>query len=129
MNMAVETSLRERQKIRRRADILAAGRALFNRQGYSATSMEAIAEVAEVGIATVYNYFGTKGRLLADILRPDFDLLYEQGETLLAQAPEDPGSGVLSLIDVYQRFQGNWERKRPVDRHYGSRVVGRTGAG
>ena len=72
--MAVETSLRERQKTRRRADILAAGRALFNRQGFSATSMEAIAEAAEVGIATVYNYFGTKGRLLADILQPDFRL-------------------------------------------------------
>jgi AcrR family transcriptional regulator len=111
MNMAVETSLRERQKVRRRADILAAGRALFNLRGYSATSMEAIAEVAEVGIATVYNYFGSKGRLLAAILRPDFDLMYEQGEAVLAQPPENPGSGVLSLIEVYQRFQGNWERK------------------
>ena len=111
MNMAVEISLRERKKIRRRADILAAGRALFNRRGYSATSMEAIAELAEVGIATVYNYFGTKGRLLADILRPDFERLYEQGEALLAHSPENPDTGVLSLIEIYQRFQGNWEHK------------------
>jgi len=73
--------------------------------------MEAIAEAAEVGIATVYNYFGTKGRLLADILQPDFELLYEQGEILLTQPPDDPCSGVLSLINVYQRFQHNWERK------------------
>jgi len=105
------TSLRERQKSRRRAAILGAARDLFNRQGYSATSMEAIAEAAEVGIATVYNYFGSKGRLLADILRPDFDLLYEQGQALLAQPPQDPCAGLLSLIEIYQHFQGNWERK------------------
>ena len=109
--MAVENSLRERQKLRRRAAILTAGQALFNRRGYSATSMEAIAEAAEVGIATVYNYFGTKGRLLADILQPDFRLLYEEGKAVLARPPEDPIPGVLSLIGVYQRFQSNWERK------------------
>jgi AcrR family transcriptional regulator len=73
--------------------------------------MEAIAEVAEVGIATVYNYFGTKGRLLADILQPDFEQLYEQGEALLSKPPNGPRSGILALINVYQRFQGNWKRK------------------
>ncbi len=111
MNTAVETSLRCRQKARRRADILAAGRQLFIQQGYTATSMEKIAELAEVGIATVYNYFGTKGQLLADVLQPDVDRLFEQAEAVLAQPPEDPGSGVLSLIDIYWKFQGNWEYK------------------
>jgi len=111
MNPAIKTSLRERQKARRRTNILSAGRTLFNRRGYSSTSMEAIAEVAEVGIATVYNYFGSKGRLLADILRPDFETLYEQGEALLARPPEDPAPGVLSLIGIYQGFQGNWKHK------------------
>ncbi len=103
------SSLRARQKAQRRAVILAAGKALFSRQGYSATSMQAIAEAAEVGIATVYNYFGTKGRLLAEILRIDFELLFEQGEALLAQAPDDPESGVLALIELYRQFEGNWE--------------------
>ncbi len=109
--MAVENSLRERQKLRRRTAILVAGQALFNRRGYSATNMEAIAEAAEVGIATVYNYFGTKGRLLADILQPEFTNLYEEGKAILAQPPPNPIRGVLSLIAVYQRFQHNWERK------------------
>jgi len=102
-------SLRERQKTRRRADILAAGKALFARKGYSATNMQAIAEASEVGIATVYNYFGTKGGLLAEILRLDFDRLYTQAEALLAQPPEQPDAGVLRLLELYQRFQDNWE--------------------
>ena len=109
--MTTQRSLRERQKTRRRADILAAGRRLFTRNGYATTSMEVIAELAEVGIATVYNYFGSKGRLLADILQTEFDLLFAQGEALLKQAPEDPDKGVLSLIAIYQKFQDNWQHR------------------
>ncbi|HLF31178.1 MAG TPA: TetR/AcrR family transcriptional regulator [Xanthomonadales bacterium] len=107
--MAVESSLRERQKTRRRADILAAGKSLFSRRGYSTTSMQAIAQASEVGIATVYNYFGTKGSLLAEILRADFDLLFERGEAMLAQKPGDLDKGVLELIELYQQFQDHWE--------------------
>jgi AcrR family transcriptional regulator len=106
--MQLEPGLRERQKSRRRADILAAGRALFARQGYAASSMQAIADAAEVGIATVYNYFGTKGCLLAEILRADFDLLFERGEALLDRRPEDPEAGVLALVALYRQFEDNW---------------------
>jgi AcrR family transcriptional regulator len=109
MEMVVESGLRERQKTRRRAEILAAGKALFSRQGYSSTNMQAIAQAAEVGIATVYNYFGTKGSLLAEILRSDFDLLFERGEALLAQGPGELDKGVLALIELYQQFQDHWQ--------------------
>ena len=109
--MAVETGLRGRQKRRRRADITAAGRQLFVEQGYDVTSMEVIAELAEVSVATVYNYFGTKGRLLAAIMQIDVAALFEQGEAVLAQPPDDPPSGVLSLMDIYQKLQDNWEHK------------------
>jgi len=70
--------------------------------------MQAIAEVAELGIATVYNYFGTKGRLLAEILASDFDLLYTRAETLLAQPPQEPEAGVLALVELYRQFEDNW---------------------
>ena len=109
--MAVETGLRGRQKRRRRADITAAGRQLFVEQGYDVTSMEVIAELAEVSVATVYNYFGTKGRLLAAIMQIDVAALFEQGEAVLAQPPDAPPSGVLSLMDIYQKLQDNWEHK------------------
>ena len=108
-DMSAEPGLRERQKSRRRAEILVAGKLLFSRQGYSATNMQEIADQAQVGIATVYNYFGTKGGLLAEILRADFELLFRQGQALLAQRPDDPESGVLALIDLYRQFEGNWE--------------------
>lgn len=108
---AANTGLRERQKTRRRADILAAGQQLFMQQGYAATNMESVAELAEVGVATVYNYFGTKGRLLADILRSDFNQLFEQGEDLIRQLPDKPAEAVLQLIAIYQTFQDNWQHR------------------
>ena len=46
-------SLRERQKQKRREDMLAAARTLFVERGYSRSTMEAIAERAEVGVAGV----------------------------------------------------------------------------
>jgi AcrR family transcriptional regulator len=44
--------------------ILHAARTLFARRGYSATSMRAIAETAEVSLGLAYNYFGGKEALL-----------------------------------------------------------------
>lgn len=109
--MAGTGSLRDKHKSRRRAQLLVLGKELFVRQGYAATSMQAIAEAAEVGVATVYNYFGSKGRLLAEILREDFAGLYRRGDALLAAPPADPVRGVLALIKLYRQFEGNWQAK------------------
>ncbi|MBM5812715.1 MAG: TetR/AcrR family transcriptional regulator [Gammaproteobacteria bacterium] len=103
--------LREQQKSRRRARLLAAGRTLFVEHGYAATSMEAIAAAAELGIATVYNYFGSKSKLLATILKEDFAVLYRQADELVAAPPADPCRGVLALVELYRRFEGNWQAK------------------
>ncbi|NOZ67545.1 MAG: TetR/AcrR family transcriptional regulator [Alphaproteobacteria bacterium] len=110
-DLAPSPSLRQRQKNRRCARIIAAGKKLFSDQGYSTTNMEAIAELAEVGVATVYNYFGSKGGLLANILRPELEELIAQGRLLLDNPPDDPVAGMLSLIDIYRRFQNSWDRK------------------
>ncbi len=107
-----EPGLRQRQKARRRGNILTAARQLFFRQGYNVTSMEAIAEQAEVGVATVYNYFGTKGQLLADILRPDFKILHDRSMELLARPPANPVTGILSLMDIYRHLQSNWDNRQ-----------------
>lgn len=111
-NSATATGLRGRQKEKRRAAIISAARQLFEALGYQATSMEAIAEAAEVGVATVYNYFGSKGKLAADILQPEFQALYDQGDELLAAPAADPVDGVLELIGIYRHFQDDWHSRR-----------------
>lgn len=56
-------SLRERNKQRNRAAILDAAFALFRSQGFDQTTMDMIAENAEVSRATLFNYFPTKDSL------------------------------------------------------------------
>jgi AcrR family transcriptional regulator len=56
--------LREKQKKRRFLAILEAARTLMCAKGYEGATLQAVADEAEIGVATVYNYFGTKRSLL-----------------------------------------------------------------
>ncbi len=56
------------EQTRRR--IVEAATALFDSRGYAATTMEAIAERADVAVETVYSRFRTKAKLLDAILEP-----------------------------------------------------------
>ncbi|MEU9732332.1 TetR family transcriptional regulator [Streptomyces sp. NPDC048002] len=73
--------LRERKKIRTRAAIRAATYALVREQGYDATTVEQIAERAEVSPSTVFRYFPVK----EDIVLPD-----RPGPVLSAEIRERP---------------------------------------
>ncbi|MDT9699263.1 TetR family transcriptional regulator [Streptomyces sp. P17] len=56
--------LRERKKAKTRAAIQQEALRLFREQGYEATTMEQIAEAAEVSQSTVFRYFPTKEELV-----------------------------------------------------------------
>ncbi|MFT4082890.1 MAG: helix-turn-helix domain-containing protein [Nocardioides sp.] len=60
--------LRERKAAQTRARILEVALDAFEAKGYEATTMEEIAEGAEVGASTLYRYFPTKEALLVEPL-------------------------------------------------------------
>ena len=64
--------LRERKKARTRAAIREHALRLFRDQGYHATTVEQIAEAAEVSPSTFFRYFPTKEDV---VLQDDFDAL------------------------------------------------------
>jgi len=59
--------LRDIKKERSRRAILEAARDLFFRHGYGGTTVEAVAEKAEVAVGTIYNYFESKSALMLAI--------------------------------------------------------------
>ncbi len=75
--------LRERKKARTRAAIREHALRLFRQQGYAATTVEQIADAAEVSPATFFRYFPTKEDV---VLQDDFDIVTLAA--LEAQPPE-----------------------------------------
>jgi AcrR family transcriptional regulator len=69
---AVRPGLRERKKARTRAAIREHAIRLFREQGYAATTVEQIAEAAEVSPSTFFRYYPTKEDV---VLQDDFDVL------------------------------------------------------
>lgn len=61
-------SRKEREKSARQRDILMAARHLFNLKGYYKTTLEEIAQHAEFGKGTIYNYFPSKEALFYGII-------------------------------------------------------------
>lgn len=63
------TSRLERRKLRTRQAILAAAAKLFREKGFGQTSIIEIADLADVGVGTLYGYFRSKHELLQEVLR------------------------------------------------------------
>lgn len=99
------TSLRARQKAARKTQMLEAARALFLANGYGKTSIEAIAEAAEVGVATVYTYFETKEGLAAAIIQKDVGQTIEEADELVKSLLHDPMESIISIVGIFADFK------------------------
>ncbi len=90
--------LREKQKSSRRKRIASAAKKIFRETGFDKARMEAIAEEADVSVATVYNYFSTKSDLLLELFLEADLAISSDIERLTATPPDDPVEGITRIF-------------------------------
>jgi TetR/AcrR family transcriptional regulator, regulator of mycofactocin system len=102
------TGLRERKKEKTRVALEGAALRLFDERGYDATTVEQIAELADVSTRTFFRYFPTK----ADVLLSDQAARLAMIRDLLDARPDD--EPVAESLRTLMRAIG---RDLPTERH------------
>jgi TetR/AcrR family fatty acid metabolism transcriptional regulator len=106
MTTNVKAPLRQRKKAAVRAKIIATAVELFSRHGLVEVTVEHIADVADVGKGTIYNYFATKEDIVVAFMAD-----------LEAKIQARPGRSVISrgslgsILTEFVRYQ--FRLKRP----------------
>lgn len=95
------TGLRARQKADRNRRILEAATTLFREQGYDSARIEDIAEMAEVSVGTLYNYYQNKGDILVATVSMEVTEVLEAGEMIVANPPLNVNEALSALINQY----------------------------
>ncbi|WP_027482696.1 TetR/AcrR family transcriptional regulator [Deinococcus pimensis] len=102
------SSLRERQKERRRARIYSVAIELFKRGGFQATTATDIARAANVSRGTFFNYYPYKEAVLLDYGSEIVERLREHAEDRLAEGAEP----LVILTEIWERLADESARER-----------------
>jgi len=103
------SGLRVRQRQKRFEAMLAAAERLIQSRGYPKMTMEAIAAEAEVGVATVYNYFRTKEQIVVELFRPYLQRSFDEAERVMTALPPKPSAGVAEILRSYRHLPEKWD--------------------
>src|ERR1700746_71916 len=102
-------SRRERKKLEIRARILATAIELFSKRGLEVVTVEEVAEAADIGKGTIYNYFSTKEDIVVAFMA-DLEAKVQARAQRLATS-----TGTLeSILAGFIRFQ--FRQKEPYHR-------------
>lgn len=106
------TGLRERKQAKTEASILRSAAYLISKKGLEQTTVEEIAARAEVGVGTVYNYFGSKNELLLALMERGTRDLLREGEGVTASPDVRPEVALRDLFWIYAKgFLTMYERR------------------
>ena len=99
------TSLRDKKRLRTRAEILTAAAECIDRKGYRNANMRDIAGAAEVAYQTLYNYFPSKARIAMALLERDADTgrRLDEGDGDLVEALSALARSVATRVRDFDR--------------------------
>ncbi len=89
--------LRVKQKSMRRRRILEATMALLTEKGYAESSLQEIADLAELTVPTIYNYFSSKSHIVLELLFEQQNALSKQLDDFIETASQR--SAVRAITD------------------------------
>ena len=104
-----ELSRKERERLRRKEDIIQAAKKLFAEKGYKNTSMNAIAEKADFSKRTLYQYFENKGDLYFSAALQIYEDLVKHLENTELKAKTGFGK-IKEVFLAYYDFYNNHEK-------------------
>lgn len=115
MNPTTTLSLRERKKLDAMRRIKQAARDLMWEKGYDETTTKEIAELAEIGEATLFRYVTSKLDLFIAIYSEEFEKVIERCEAVESDLPHqeptgDPQSYIDRIVDMYCRLASLYVR-------------------
>lgn len=93
--------LRAKQKADKTRRILESATALFREQGYDNARIEDIAELAEVSVGTLYNYYKNKGEILVATVAMEVTEVLEGGARIVANPPLNVTGALSALVEQY----------------------------
>lgn len=97
-------SRKERERILRRTEILGAAMDVFSEKGFSRATLEEIAERAEFGKGTLYNYFANKEELFEAVIADVFDRFVDIADHYCRPSERPVKETLLGIADAMLRF-------------------------
>jgi AcrR family transcriptional regulator len=106
---AIQPTRRERRRLEIRERILEVALALFETQGYEATTVNEIVSQSDIAYGTFFNHFPSKLHLLRDALDVSLQGMFEDVE----EVRKLPGTAAEHLVLLFEKAAANAEAKGP----------------
>ncbi|MDZ4744505.1 MAG: TetR/AcrR family transcriptional regulator [bacterium] len=99
---------KEREREQRRQDILTSARAAFVKCGLEQTSMDRIAQEAELAKGTLYLYFKNREELIIALMSEDLEALLQMLQKV-SKRKQSADKKLLEAVKTFYRFSSNNE--------------------
>ncbi len=90
--------VRERKKQKLIHDILLAAGNLFSKKGYAKTTLEEVAEKADIGVGTLYNYFNSKADLFLTVMADELNFAMGNIDEIVRDSKSNSAALTLDFI-------------------------------
>lgn len=103
-------SLREEQKKKRRAKVMASMKSFLARNSFDDLTMDRIAAASRLSVGTLYNYFGGKEALTIAFCHDQMSEFFESARKLVESPPDSAERAYGELLSVYLRGFASLDR-------------------